>query len=123
MKILITGGRNYKNKKLLYSVLDYINEQTPIESLAHGDCTGADLLAKEWCLAKSIKSTAYPADWSIGKKAGPMRNAYMLKDFEPDMVLAFDGGRGTANAIQFAKKMGFPVTFANEVADQISTND
>lgn len=44
-----------------------------------------------------------------GKAAGPIRNQRMLDDGKPDRVLAFPGGRGTANMVKLAKAAGVPV--------------
>lgn len=44
------------------------------------------------------------ADWKKhGKAAGPIRNGIMLRDGKPDMVVAFPGGRGTANMVDQAR--------------------
>ena len=46
-----------------------------------------------------------PHEWAkFGKRAGPMRNARMLAEFNPELVIAFPGGRGTADMIARAKK-------------------
>lgn len=44
-----------------------------------------------------------------GKSAGPIRNQTMLDDGKPDLVLAFPGGRGTADMVAKAEKHGIPV--------------
>lgn len=52
----------------------------------------------------------YPADWEKhGRAAGPIRNEKMLIVGTPDMVLAFPGGRGTADMIRKAEAAGLPV--------------
>jgi UDP-N-acetylmuramoylalanine-D-glutamate ligase len=52
----------------------------------------------------------YPADWKLhGKSAGHIRNQQMLDESKPDIVIAFPGGRGTANMIKRAKKAGVEV--------------
>lgn len=51
----------------------------------------------------SVKSV--PADWATyGKRAGMLRNAAMLELHKPDLVVAFRGGRGTANMVSLARK-------------------
>jgi hypothetical protein len=114
MNVVITGGRHFKDRKMMWETLNKIHQETPIERLAHGACTGADNLAREWAIENGLTAVGYPADWHIGKKAGPMRNAYMLQQEQPDLVVAFPGGRGTQNAIDFAKKMGYTITIINE---------
>ena len=120
MNVVITGGRHFKDKKMMFSVLDKIHETNPIVRLAHGGCTGADNLAREWALQNEVVSVSYPADWHLGEKAGPMRNAFMLEKEQPEFVIAFPGGKGTQNAIQFAKRMGYDVIYAAEILEEIN---
>lgn len=58
------------------------------------------------------------ANWeAFGAAAGPVRNRWML-DLEPDLVIAFPGGKGTKNMIEQAKKRGVPVMVISEEMDQ-----
>ena len=42
-------------------------------------------------------------DWEKhGRAAGPIRNKLMLDEGRPDLVVAFPGGRGTANMVKQA---------------------
>jgi ABC-type Fe3+-hydroxamate transport system substrate-binding protein len=43
-----------------------------------------------------------------GPSAGPIRNGRML-EYKPDLVIAFPGGRGTANMVKQARKAGIAV--------------
>ena len=57
-----------------------------------------------------VPCRVYPADWKANAKAaGPIRNAEMLADFKPDTVIAFPGGRGTADMVRKAKAAGVRV--------------
>lgn len=52
----------------------------------------------------------YHADWNAhGRSAGPIRNAKMLAEGKPDLVVAFPGGKGTAHMVGIARKAGVPV--------------
>ena len=42
---------------------------------------------------------AVVADWSIGRKVGPIRNQRMLDEHRPNLVVAFPGKRGTADMV------------------------
>jgi hypothetical protein len=44
------------------------------------------------------------AEWeSLGRKAGPIRNQRMLTEGKPALVVAFPGGKGTANMVAQAR--------------------
>lgn len=108
MRLIVTGGRDYHDKELVHKILDALK---PIH-LATGACpTGADHHAATWPARQSVVYyTPYPANWDQhGKAAGPMRNAHMIEDFKPDLLLAFPGGRGTISCIDEARKRGVPV--------------
>lgn len=58
--------------------------------LIQGEAPGADSVAKAWAWNNGVPTEDYTADWKrYGKSAGPRRNAQMLKDGKPDIVLAF----------------------------------
>lgn len=75
-----------------------------------GMSTGADSIAVDWAACNWCKVDEYPADWDKhGRAAGPIRNKKMLLEGRPDLVVAFPGGRGTANMIKLAKEVGVEV--------------
>ena len=52
----------------------------------------------------------FPACWDFyGLSAGPKRNAWMVRFGQPDLVLAFEGGRGTQSCVQIATEAGVAV--------------
>jgi hypothetical protein len=73
-------------------------------------------LVREWCARASragkhrvLEMIEVPAEWEThGRKAGPIRNARML-EHKPDLVVAFPGGKGTANCVAQARGMGVEV--------------
>jgi hypothetical protein len=107
MKVLVTGGREFKDAELLNSTLTKIHNDIPITLIIHGGAKGADRLAGEWANANKIICMVFHADWSKhGLAAGPIRNSEMLKEI-PDLVVAFPGGPGTADMTRKAKLAGF----------------
>jgi len=105
MRILVTGGRDYDRPSAVAKVLNTLT----ITELCQGGARGADFWAKNWCEIHGIPVTTYPADWSLGRKAGVLRNQQMLEEFKPDLVVAFPGGRGTADMVARAKAAGVEV--------------
>lgn len=105
MRALVCGGRDYGEKLHLFAILDLFGPTRVI----HGAARGADTLAGDWARQRGVGCSVFPADWAgYGPKAGHLRNAQMLREGQPDLVLAFPGGRGTANMIKQARAAGVP---------------
>ncbi len=110
MRILVCGGRNFSDRKLMCKTLDQIYISNDFTHLIHGNANGADKMSEWWAEAYDIKIEVYPAQWDKhGRAAGPIRNKQMLVEGKPDLVVAFPGGRGTANMIKQAKAAGVGV--------------
>lgn len=103
MRVIICGGRDYQDRRRVYSVLDEMHARTPITALIHGNARGADSLANDWAAGKVKTLTFNPLWEEHGKSAGPKRNQKMLDEGKPDLVVAFPGGRGTADMIARAE--------------------
>jgi YspA, cpYpsA-related SLOG family len=104
MRVLVTGGRDFSNRELLFEILDRLHAAHTFTVLIHGDANGADRLAGEWGVARGVTVEAHPADWKKhGRAAGPIRNQKMLEE-NLDLVVAFPGGRGTADMVRKARK-------------------
>ena len=117
MKILVTGSRNWTDEYPIRTRLEQIMGGVPWDAkeptIMHGDCRGADKIAARIALELGYTVEAYPADWTLGRKAGPIRNTQMVGLLDPstDLVLAFqlDGSRGTQHTITAARKRGVRV--------------
>jgi hypothetical protein len=111
LRVLVCGGRNYDDYPGLAAWLDRFHaERGPVAVLIHGGAKGADSLAERWAMARGISIARYDADWERhGRAAGPIRNKQMLDEGKPDIVVAYPGGRGTANMISQARSRGVAV--------------
>lgn len=108
MKVLVCGGRDYVYWRELSMHLDRYLSKRP--TIIQGGAKGADYLAKVWAVYHNLRHFEEPADWkTFGRSAGSIRNAVMLEKYSPDLVVAFRGGRGTADMIAKAKNAGVPV--------------
>lgn len=108
MKVLVCGGRDYGDRERVYAELDKLRPS--MSGLISGGAKGADTLAWDWGWKASFHCERFMADWKKhGKAAGPIRNQAMLEQGKPDLVLAFGGGRGTADMISRARKAGIEV--------------
>jgi hypothetical protein len=103
VKVLVCGGRNYIDIPSVSRILDGLK---PTE-IIHGGAPGADAIADMWAMANKIPVSMYKAKWEkYGRAAGPRRNQQMLEEAKPDVVVAFPGGKGTADMVRRAKKAG-----------------
>jgi hypothetical protein len=109
-RVIVCGGRDFADRDYLYQQLDAVHERRGIAAVIHGAARGADRLAGEWAQDRGVHAEPYPADWqNDGKAAGPIRNQRMLDIAAPDGVIAFSGGRGTADMVSRAQTAGVPV--------------
>lgn len=122
MKVLVTGGRHFRNRNWLWAGLDRLYTLHPITMLIEGGAEGADRYASEWVAWTNqsagfglIQHITVPAEWAqFGRSAGHIRNAKMA-DLGPDVVLAAPGGKGTANMIETARKRGIQVVLLEKM--------
>lgn len=102
MRTIITGGRKFERTVFLRKTLDDVHEVEPITLLIHGACSGTDLMSEAWAKDRGIPYIGIPA-WprqggDADPSAGPRRNRKML-ELHPKRLIAFPGGRGTADMI------------------------
>lgn len=114
MIVLVCGGRNFAvnndfERSMLFAKMDTLHKERPIDIVIEGGANGADAAVNIWAQRNNIHVATVSAYWgSLGRKAGPMRNQAMLK-LRPDLVVAFPGGKGTANMVDIARKAGIEV--------------
>lgn len=114
MKVLVCGGRDFTDRDLFSRTMAEF-KPVPITDAAehkiiHGGASGADTLAREWADCFGVPYREFPADWkAYGRAAGPIRNQRMIDEGKPDLVIAFPGGRGTADMVKRAEAAGIEV--------------
>jgi hypothetical protein len=122
MRVLVCGGRDYDSADACnwlhrFALID-IGERLgrtvrKVDAVIHGGASGADLGGAQWGEDEGVKVLCFKADWKKhGKSAGPIRNRRMLQEGKPDVVIAFAGGKGTADMVRQAEEFGVPVVFA-----------
>lgn len=112
-RVLVTGGRRFDDRIAVERTLDTLRRALGIACVIQGGAPGADALAREWAERNGIEVQTYEADWDHeGPAAGPIRNRRMLLLGKPDRVLAFPGGKGTADMVRQAERAGVRVTYA-----------
>lgn len=127
MILLVTGGRDFTDRVVVFAALDRIHAQRGITRIVQGMANGADRLARQWAGLHDVSCpNCYRPRWEdvdhpdavvrvrpdgtrYDAVAGTMRNQRMLDEERVDGVLAFPGGRGTADMVHRATKAGIPV--------------
>lgn len=109
MIVLVTGGRDLRDVRLVYDALDAIHARVQITRVVQGGARGADDLARSWAMSRRVDYVTYAADWAQGRAAGLRRNQDMLNEEAVQLVVAFPGGRGTADMVRRAVSAGIPV--------------
>lgn len=112
MRVIVCGGRDYQNRSHVYAVLRDLRQRYGSLTIIEGGATGADRLAREWASHENQACVTVEADWKLhGRAAGPLRNRAMLEQ-NPALVVAFPGGRGTADMTKQALAAGVQVLAA-----------
>ncbi len=108
MRVLVCGGREFRDRYLLHRALNVHRDE--ISAIITGGAPGADSLAFDWAWENGFSVERFMADWKThGRAAGPIRNQRMIDEGKPDLVIAFPGGRGTADMIRRAEAARLPV--------------
>lgn len=110
LRVLVCGGREYKDKERVYLELDTLDSHFGPLLIISGVARGADSFGIDWGEERGYEVLKFPADWhTYGRAAGHIRNQQMLQTALPDLVLAFPGGTGTADMVRRALKAGVEV--------------
>ena len=116
-RLLVYSGRDFADQHWLIRVLDKLAKLLVIDCVIEGDARGADRMAGYWARKHGISNIKFKADWGRYKKgAGSIRNAQMLLEGKPDLVLAFPGGKGTQNMLDQANGASIPILYAEDIA-------
>ncbi len=115
MRVLVCGGRNYARRDLVDWRLDQLHADRTITVLINGACFGADLLAGEWAERCGVDVEWYPI---LPGEGGFRRNARMLLEGRPDLVVHFPGRRGTADMVRRAMREGVAVAAGLDFSEE-----
>ncbi|MDM0072731.1 DUF2493 domain-containing protein [Variovorax sp. J31P207] len=123
MRVLVCGGRDDDDSAFIVNVLNRVHARQPVTLLIEGGATEVDNLPRRWAIARGIEVATYRANRDrYQHRAVPIRNAQMLREGRPELVLAFNGGRGTAHMVTIATAALVPVLKTWRLADQAGPN-
>lgn len=110
--LLVAGSRTFTDYGFLKRKLDFLLQNVSDRIvIVSGGARGADTLAIRYAEEKGYPYKVFPADWSLGKMAGYIRNdqmqRYISRQEKRGVVLFWDGkSRGTKQNIPLAQKYG-----------------
>jgi len=117
-RIIVAGGRDFKNYDLLKKNLDeifiYFREQKKDFEIVSGLAKGADTLGKKYGEDNGIHVEEFPANWDeYGRSAGYKRNEQMA--IYADICICFWDGksRGTKHMMDLSKRHGLSLFVVN----------
>ena len=100
MKLIIAGGRNFKDKEFMFTLLNSLHPR--VTEVVCGGATGADTLGAMWAEQNKIPIIYFLPRWeAFGKSAGPIRNRTMAE--YADACALFPGGKGTESMFNEAR--------------------
>lgn len=106
MRILVTGSRDWDDRRLLEAVLR--RYATGMVTIVEGGARGADSLAAALAEEEGWDVETYPAHWEkYGKSAGYIRNMEMV-EYGADLCVAFikNNSKGATMCADLAEKAG-----------------
>lgn len=112
-RIIIAGSRDFTDyQSARNNSLSVIKNDKEIE-IVSGGCRGVDKLAEKFAKEMDFKFKEFPADWSLGKRAGYIRNKQMAEYAaeENGLLIAFLDfkSRGTKMMINLARQNGLEI--------------
>lgn len=132
IRIIVTGSRFWSRTILLYDTLESLTQGYKDVTIVHGKCdpalngefvpwevamhsdgvgyAGADYHAEKFALWRGFHVKHFPADWSLGRQAEPIRNWGMVR-VGGDLCVGFPlkDSNGTKNCLKAAIDVGIPV--------------
>lgn len=107
--VIIAGGRTFNNYKLLKAKLDILLSQKANVVIVSGTAKGADKLGEQYAQEHNLGLVQIPADWTIGKSAGYIRNVKMA-NITNAVVVFWDGKSSESkHMIDISKSKDLPI--------------
>lgn len=111
-RIIIAGSRSCPENSpdLLVRVLKLTDNMMGVDiEIVSGTCRGADKFGEWFANQFGFSVKQFHADWSLGKKAGYVRNKQMA-EYSTHLILLWDmESKGSANMLKLAEEYGLKI--------------
>jgi hypothetical protein len=102
--VLVVGDRN-TTAAAIFDELDRIHQEHTVTLLIqNGGHGGIDQLARDWCFFNDVTCRSFIPQCRVRE-----RPATSIERHRPDLVIAFPGGKETADMIRQAKAAGLAI--------------
>jgi hypothetical protein len=111
MKLIIAGGRDFKNFSKLIEQVDAFRIGSPtLPEVISGGARGADKLGEKYAKERGFPIKEFIPDWeTFGKSAGIRRNVEMA-NYATHLIAFWDGkSKGTEHMIRTAQRKGLQI--------------
>ena len=109
-KIVVTGGLDYNDHKLIWAKLDQVHEKHPDMVLVHGKSPkGAEKIASLWAKNRNVPQIGFAPDWGKHGRSAPFKRNDEMLEIVPKGVMHFPGNGINDNLADKAKMLGIPV--------------
>jgi len=109
-KIVVTGGLDYNDHRLIWAKLDQVHEKHTDMVLVHGKSPkGAEKIASLWATNRNVPQIGFAPDWARHGRAAPFKRNDVMLEIVPKGVMRFPGTGIQDNLADKAKKLGIPV--------------
>lgn len=109
-KIVVTGGLDFNDHRLIWAKLDQVREKHPDMVLIHGKSPkGAEKIASLWAKNRNVSQIGFAPDWTKHGRAAPFKRNDDILEIVPKGVMHFPGTGINDNLADKARKLGIPV--------------
>lgn len=111
-RVLIAGDRRWQSIHVAEQVLARLAARYGDVVIVHGACpTGVDAAFEDAARRLRVATEPHPADWSLGPRAGPMRNAEMVRAGAALLIAVHRNlgrSRGSRSCVELALRARIP---------------
>lgn len=104
--IVVAGSRHLHLDDFEWKRIFRENGISKMDRIISGGAVGIDKSVEGFCRRNGYHNDIYPADWSMGRSAGPIRNGQMAR-LGQKLILIWDGRtKGSANMKRSMEEVG-----------------